>query len=361
MYRNLSYGWNFGVLSFICLALQIVTGLFLAMHYISDANLAFLSVEHIMRDINYGWFVRYIHANGASFFFLFVYLHVFRNIFYFSYTIPRWEIWVVGMIIFVLMILTAFLGYVLPWGQMSFWAATVITSLFSAIPIVGDFVVVWLWGGYAVEGVTLTRFYCLHFLLPFVLIFLVLIHILFLHIPGSTNPSGVFYKGDKIYFGPYYVLKDFFSIFIFLFFYFLFVFFFPILLGHSDNYIMANPVVTPAHIVPEWYFLLFYAILRSIPNKLGGILMLVSSLFVLFFLPFGNKSFNRSKLGYDLHKSLFAIFVIFCLLLGWLGGQPIDYPYIQLGQVFTFFYIVYLGIWFGFLEIFFTKDNFFFK
>ena len=264
------------------------------------------------------------------------------------------------MIILILMILTAFLGYVLPWGQMSFRAATVITSLFSAIPIIGDNIVVWLWGGYAVDGVTLTRFYCLHFLFPFILVFLVIIHVLFLHSSGSTNPSGVFFKEDKIYFGPYYVLKDFFSIFIFLIFYFIFVFFFPNVLGHSDNYIMANPVVTPAHIVPEWYFLVFYAILRSIPNKLGGILILFASLLVLFLLPFCNRSFNRSKLGYTLYKFLFVFFVIVCLLLGWLGGQPIDYPYIQLGQILTFFYIFYLGIWVGFLDLVFSKDSFYF-
>jgi len=235
--RNLSYIWNFGFLSFICLLIQIVTGIFLSMSYIADSDLAFLSVEHIMRDVNSGWLIRYSHATGASFFFICVYIHLFRNLYYNSYIYPRQFVWILGMIIFILMILTAFLGYVLPWGQMSFWAATVITSLFSAIPFIGENVVIWLWGGYAVESATLTRFYSLHFLCPFILIFLVFIHILLLHIWGSSNPMGLYSNIDKLPFGPYFVIKDFFSLLFFILFYFIMVFFLPYFLCHSDNYI----------------------------------------------------------------------------------------------------------------------------
>lgn len=343
VYRNLSYVWNFGFLSLICLMIQIITGLFLSMSFVADANLAFISVEHIMRDMNNGWLLRYCHATGASFFFICVYLHIFRNLYYNSYIRPRQLVWIIGMVILILMILTAFLGYVLPWGQMSFRAATVITSLFSAIPLIGDIIVIWLWGGYAVDSATLTRFYSLHFLCPFVLLFLVFIHIFLLHIWGSTNPLGLKNEFDKLPFGPYFVIKDFFSLLFFILFYFIMISFWPNYLGHSDNYIPANPLVTPAHIVPEWYFLPFYAVSRSIPNKLGGIIMLLIVILLLFVLPFWlPKEGFRNCIGNSIYEVLFWFFVITCLLLGWLGGQTIDYPYIELGQILTICYILYL-------------------
>lgn len=343
VYRNLSYFWNFGFLSAICLIIQIITGLFLSMSFIADSTLASISVEHIMRDMNDGWLLRYCHATGASFFFIRVYLHIFRNLYYSSYLRPRQLVWLLGMLILILMILTAFLGYVLPWGQMSFWAATVITSLFSAIPLIGDIVVIWLWGGYAVDNATLTRFYSLHFICPFILLFLVFLHILLLHIWGSTNPLGIKDETDKLSFGPYFIIKDFFSLLFFMWFYFIMVSFWPNYLGHSDNYIQANSLVTPAHIVPEWYFLPFYAVLRSIPNKLGGILMLLLVIILLVLLPFWlAKDGYRSFTIVFYHELCFWFFVITCILLGWLGGQTIDYPYIGLGQLLTLLYIIYL-------------------
>lgn len=344
VYSNLSYWWNFGVLSFICLAIQIVTGIFLAMYYNATSDTAFLSVEHIMRDINYGWLIRYIHANGASFFFLCVYLHMFRNLYYNSYLKPRELLWCIGMVILILMILTAFLGYVLPWGQMSFWAATVITSLFSAVPVFGQEIVVWLWGGYSVDHATLNRFFSLHYLLPFVLLFLVILHVLVLHERGSTNPTGLYLKTDKIYFHPYYTWKDGFGIIIFLMVFLSFVMYAPNYLGHSDNYIMANPLVTPAHIVPEWYFLPFYAIPRSIPDKLGGIVLLLLAIVILFVLPFITENRIRNGSFRELHKLGFYFFVVICLYLGWLGGKPIEYPFLQLGQIITVLYFAYLGV-----------------
>jgi ubiquinol-cytochrome c reductase cytochrome b subunit len=344
VYVNLSYLWNYGVLSFVCLSIQIITGIFLAMYYIASPEMAFLSVEHIMREINYGWLIRYLHANGASFFFLAVYIHFFRNLYYNSYIRPRELVWVIGILIMLIMILTAFLGYVLPWGQMSFWAATVITSLFSAIPIFGELIVIWLWGGYAVDSATLTRFFSLHYLFPFILIFLVILHVLFLHEQGSTNPLGLVLKTDKIFFSPYYIWKDFFSIIIFIFFFLIFVFFYPNYLGHTDNYIPANSLVTPAHIVPEWYFLPFYAILRSIPNKLGGILVLFSAIIILFILPFIVLNKLRNKNFFFWQKFFFWLFVMNCLLLGWLGGQSVEYPYLNFGQILTINYFLYFFV-----------------
>ena len=283
-------------------------------------------------------------------FFFFVYLHFLRNIYYNSYIAPREVLWVIGMLILILMIITAFMGYVLPWGQMSFWAATVITSLFSAIPFFGDFIVVWLWGGYSVDYPTLNRFFSLHYLLPFILLLLVILHILFLHEVSSTNPLGVFSLNDKIIFSPYYIIKDWYGILIFFFIFFIFIFFYPNYLGHPDNYIMANPLVTPAHIVPEWYFLPFYAILRSIPNKLGGILMLILALLALILLPFIIILYIRNTNFYVLNKLFFWYFVLICLFLGWLGGKPIEYPFIQMGQLFTLFYFFYLILLISFLH-----------
>ena len=291
--KNLNYFWTFGgILTFVLLT-QIVTGLVLAMHYIADTNYAFESVEHIMRDVNYGWLIRYIHANGSSMFFLAVYIHMGRSLYYGSYKEPRELIWLLGLIIFFLMIMAAFMGYVLPWGQMSFWAATVITNLFSAIPLVGESVTSWLWGGYAVGAPLLTRFFAFHYLIPFLIFGIVILHVWALHIPGNNNPVGIDIKQgtqDTLPFSPYIVMKDSFALMVFLAIFAFFVFYMPNILGHPDNYIKANPMQTPAHIVPEWYLLPFYAILRSIPDKLGGVIAMVSAILILGFLPWLDRS-----------------------------------------------------------------------
>jgi ubiquinol-cytochrome c reductase cytochrome b/c1 subunit len=341
-YHNISYAWNYGVLSMLCLGIQILTGIILAMHYTPHADLAFISVEHIMRDVNYGWLLRYLHANGASFFFLAVYIHVFRNLYYVSYLMPRYLLWSFGVCIIFLMIMTAFMGYVLPWGQMSFWAATVITNLCSALPIIGSTLVIWLWGGYSVDNATLNRFFSFHYFFPFVLVFLVLLHIISLHADGSTNPLGGYLKEDKVPFHPYFVVKDTFSVLIFLQCFLVFVFFMPNLLGHPDNYIPANPLVTPAHIVPEWYFLPFYAILRSVPHKLGGVIIMLVSILGLLILPFGvNSDIKRFEFLY-IRLVSFWVFVNVCFLLGWIGGNPAEGVYIIVGQLLTVMYFGYL-------------------
>jgi quinol-cytochrome oxidoreductase complex cytochrome b subunit len=351
VYFNLSYLWNFGVLSFSFLIIQVVTGIFLAMHYIPSAEFAFLSVEHIMRDINLGWLLRYIHSNGASFFFLCVYFHILRNIYYITYIKPRDLVWVIGMLLFILMILVAFLGYVLPWGQMSFWAATVITSLASVLPIYGDNVVVWLWGGFSVDHATLTRFLSLHYVTPFILIALVFLHVVILHDTGSSNPLGKFLTLDKIWFNPYFTIKDIFSCVLLFFCFCIFLYFLPNYLGHTDNYIKANPLATPAHIVPEWYFLPFYAILRSIPNKAGGILVLLLTLVLLIFLPYFNNAKIKNITYTDLFKWFFYVFALTYLLLGWLGGSPIEFPYIWIGQLFTLVFLVILLFLFNIITL----------
>ena len=282
--KNLNYWWTFGGILTFCLITQIVTGLTLAMHYIAHADMAFESVEHIMRDVNYGWLIRYIHANGASMFFLAVYIHIFRSLFYGSYKAPREIIWIIGIIIYLLMMAAAFMGYVLPWGQMSFWGATVITNLFSAIPLVGEGIVTWLWGGYSVDNPTLTRFFTLHYLIPFLILGLVVLHIWALHVPGNNNPVGIDIKKpskDTVPFHPYIVIKDGFALLMFMIVFAFFVFYAPNILGHADNYIEANPMVTPAHIVPEWYLLPFYAILRSVPDKLLGVVAMLSAILIL--------------------------------------------------------------------------------
>ena len=365
---NINYFYNFGVLAGISLIIQIITGIFLAMYYIPNGELAFLSVEHIMRDVNNGWFIRYLHANGASFFFITVYLHMFRGLYYNSYMKPRELLWCVGVIISVIMILTAFLGYVLPWGQMSFWAATVITNLFSAFPIIGNYIVIWLWGAFSVGTETLNRFYSFHYLFPFILVFLSIIHLLILHINGSTNPLAIeTNKYNQITFHPYFTIKDLLSFFIFLIFYLYFVFFEPNLLGHTDNYIQANPLVTPTHIVPEWYFLPFYAILRSIPDKLLGVLALAGALISLLILPFIIKNQFRIyfiKFSYYYKIIIFWFFLITCVLLGWIGGKPIEEPYLEIGQFLTicyFFYFISISIINNFFIWFFhwnQKENF---
>jgi len=344
---NLSYFWNFGIYGTLCLVVQILSGIFLAMHYTSDIGLAFDSVEHIMRDINLGWLLRYIHSNGASMFFTVIYIHTFRGLYYSSYVYPRQLLWVIGVLILLIMIITAFIGYVLPWGQMSLWGATVITNLVSAVPFIGGDIVIWIWGGYSVSGSTLTRFFSLHYLFPFLILAIVFVHFIFLHEHGSNNPLGVkFDRLDSIPFYPYYIIKDLYGIGVFLIFYSLFIFFLPNYLGHSDNYIVANPMVTPAHIVPEWYFLPFYAILRSIPDKLLGVLALLFSIIGLMIIPFYNYISIRSVTYRPYSKVLVLIFIFNMIILGWLGGLPVEQPYIIFGQFSTLVYFFLLFILF---------------
>jgi len=341
---NLSYAWSFGALAGICLGIQILTGVFLAMHYTPHIDLAFSSVEHIMRDVNNGWLIRYMHANGASMFFIVIYCHIFRGLFYGSYMAPREHLWCSGVIIFLLMMATAFMGYVLPWGQMSFWGATVITNLFSAIPIVGPSIVDWLWGGFCVDNATLNRFFSLHFVLPFAIAGLVIIHLALLHRDGSNNPLGISSSMDKISFYPYFYVKDLFSFMFFLFFFSLILFYAPNSLGHPDNYIMANPMSTPAHIVPEWYFLPFYAILRSIPDKLGGVAAMGGAIVILLFIPFINTSSVRSATFRPIYRQLFWFLFADFLLLGWIGQEVVEDPYILIGQLGTAFYFAFFLI-----------------
>ncbi len=331
--KNLNYWYTFGGILTLMLGVQIITGIVLAMHYTPHEKLAFDSVERIMRDVNYGWMMRYLHSNGASMFFIAVYIHMFRGLYYGSYKAPREVLWILGVIIYLLMMATAFLGYTLPWGQMSFWGATVITNFFSAIPFVGEAITQWLWGSFAVDNSTLQRFFSLHYLLPFVIAGVVILHIWALHVPGNNNPLGIDVRGpqDTVAFHPYYTVKDGFAIAVFLLLFFYFVFFNPNYLGHTDNYIPANPLVTPAHIVPEWYFLPFYAILRSVPDKLMGVILMFGSIFVLFFLPWLDTSRVRSAAFRPIYRQAFWIFVVVCLGLGWVGAQTTDYKIFDLG------------------------------
>jgi len=338
---NLSYAWSFGSLAGICLVIQILTGLFLAMHYTPHVDLAFSSVEHIMRDVHNGWLIRYMHANGASMFFIVVYAHIFRGLYYGSYMHPRQLLWCSGVVIFILMMGTAFMGYVLPWGQMSFWGATVITSLVTAVPLVGNTIVEWLWGGFTVDNATLNRFFSLHFFLPFVIAGLTLIHLALLHKDGSNNPLGVDSAVDKISFYPYFFIKDLFAFFGFLSFFFLFLFYFPNTLGHPDNYIPADCLHTPAHIVPEWYFLPFYAVLRSIPDKLGGVIAMGGALIVLFIIPFTNTSDIKSTTFRPLFKIFYWLIVADFIILGWVGQKPVKDVYVTIGQIATVFYFFF--------------------
>jgi ubiquinol-cytochrome c reductase cytochrome b subunit len=341
---NLSYWWNFGSLAGICLVLQILTGVFLAMHYTPHVDLAFLSVEHIMRDVTGGWLLRYMHANGASMFFIVVYLHLFRGLYYSSYVSPRELVWCLGVVLLLLMIVTAFIGYVLPWGQMSFWGATVITSLASAIPVVGDSIVTWLWGGFSVDNATLNRFFSLHYLLPFLIAGVTILHLAALHQYGSNNPLGVNALIDKISFYPYFYVKDLVGWIAFALFFSVFLFYAPNVLGHPDNYIPANPMSTPAHIVPEWYFLPVYAILRSIPNKLGGVLAIALVFACLFALPFLNTSQVRSASFRPIHAKLFWLLVADCFILGWIGSQPVEPPYVAIGQLASLGFFAYFAM-----------------
>jgi ubiquinol-cytochrome c reductase cytochrome b subunit len=339
---NLSYLWNFGSLLGVCLIIQIVTGVFLAMHYSPDVNLAFSSVAHITRDVNYGFIIRYLHANCASVFFLCVYFHIGRGIYYGSYS--KRIVWNVGVIIFLLMIITAFVGYVLPWGQMSFWAATVITNLLSAIPYIGDDIVKWLWGGFSVSNATLNRFYSFHYLLPFALAGLSLIHLIALHEDGSNNPLGIKSNIDKIPFHYYYVLKDIYGLIVVIVLLIILVCLFPYSLSDPENFKQANPLVTPVHIKPEWYFLFAYAILRSIPNKLGGVVALICSILVLFLLPYLNFSVLKGNRFRSISKIFYWFLIGDFLLLTWIGGQPVEEPYILIGQLVSIFFFSYFII-----------------
>ncbi|MBW4329815.1 cytochrome b N-terminal domain-containing protein [Stakelama sp. CBK3Z-3] len=350
--RNLNYFWNFGVLAGAALAIQIVTGIVLAMHYAPNAATAFGSVEHIMRDINAGWLLRYCHATGASMFFIVVYIHIFRGLYYGSYKPPREMVWLLGVVIFLLMMATAFMGYVLPWGQMSFWGAQVITGFFSAIPVVGENIRIWLLGGYAPDQAALNRFFSLHYLLPFVIAGVIILHIWALHIPGSNNPTGVEVKGeqDTVPFHPYYTAKDGVGVGVFLLVFALLVFFAPNYLGHPDNYIEANPLSTPAHIVPEWYFWPFYAILRSftadfiLPAKLWGVLAMFGSILLLFFLPWLDRSPVRSANYRPVYRIFSWVLIVDVLLLGYVGGSEATPAYLLLGQVTAAYYFVHFLI-----------------
>nr|YP_010981202.1 cytochrome b [Aplomya metallica]WOE90332.1 cytochrome b [Aplomya metallica] len=336
---NISAWWNFGSLLFLCLMIQIITGLFLAMHYTADINLAFNSVNHICRDVNYGWLLRTMHANGASFFFICLYLHVGRGMYYGSYLFT--PTWLIGVIILFLTMGTAFMGYVLPWGQMSFWGATVITNLLSAIPYLGIDLVQWIWGGFAVDNATLTRFFTFHFILPFIVLATTLIHILFLHETGSNNPMGLNSNIDKIPFHPYFTYKDIVGFILMLMMLILLVLIHPYLLGDPDNFIPANPLVTPIHIQPEWYFLFAYAILRSIPNKLGGVIALVISIAILMILPFYHLSKFRGIQFYPINQIMFWMMTTTVILLTWIGARPVEDPYVLIGQILTIIYFSY--------------------
>jgi ubiquinol-cytochrome c reductase cytochrome b subunit len=335
---NISYLWNFGSLLATCLIIQILTGCFLAMHYQPHVDFAFNSVEHIMRDVNNGWLIRYIHANVASFFFIFVYGHIGRNIYYGSYKSPRILVWSIGVIILILMMAIAFLGYVLPYGQMSLWGATVITNLLSAIPVFGPDLVELIWGGFSVSNATLNRFFSLHYILPFLLAALALAHLIALHTHGSNNPNGISSNGDRYAIHPYYMFKDLITIFFFFLALSILVFYYPNLLGHSDNYIEANPMSTPASIVPEWYLLPYYAILRSIPNKLLGVLAMFGSLLILLILPIVDVSRQRGSQFRPAMKVAFWFFVFNFFILMWIGSQHPNEPFVFIGQVSTFFY-----------------------
>ncbi len=341
--RNLNYWWAFGAILSMMLIVQLVSGIVLVMHYTPHVSLAFASVEHIMRDVNWGWLIRYMHANGASMFFVAVFVHILRGLYYGSYKAPREILWILGVVIFLLMMATAFMGYVLPWGQMSFWGATVITNLFSAIPVVGDPIVTWLWGGFSVDNPTLNRFFSLHYLLPFVIVGVVILHVWALHVVGQNNPTGVELKTeqDSVAFTPYATVKDAFAAVAFLVFFGWFLFWVPNYLGHPDNYIEANPMVTPAHIVPEWYFLPFYAILRSVPDKLGGVIAMFGAIAVLFVLPWLDRSPVRSCTYRPLYRQFFWILVICGIGLGYLGAMPAEGGYVIASRIFMAYYFIH--------------------
>jgi ubiquinol-cytochrome c reductase cytochrome b subunit len=344
--RNFNYFWNFGAIATVMLVLMIATGVVLATNYTPNADLAFSSVERIMRDVPSGWLLRYLHMNGASFFFIAVYIHIFRGLYYGSYKAPRELLWMLGVVILLLMMATAFMGYVLPWGQMSFWGATVITNLFSAIPVVGDSIVTWLWGGFAIDNPTLNRFFALHYLLPFIIVAVVALHVVALHVHGSNNPLGIDTKGpqDTVPFHPYYTMKDGFGVICFLIVYCAFVFFMPNALGDVANYIPANPLVTPTEIVPEWYFLPFYAILRAVPDKLGGVLCMFGAIAVLFVLPWLDTSRVRSCTFRPVYKWFVLFLVVDVIALGICGAHPPEGWYVPIGRLATVYYFFHFLI-----------------
>jgi ubiquinol-cytochrome c reductase cytochrome b/c1 subunit len=344
--RNFNYFWNFGAIATVMLVLMIATGVVLAANYTPHVTMAFDSVERIDRDVPQGWLIRDLHMNGASFFFIAVYIHIFRGMYYGSYKAPRELLWILGVVIFLLMMATAFMGYVLPWGQMSFWGATVITNLFSAIPVVGDAIVTWLWGGFAVDNPTLNRFFALHYLLPFVIVAVVALHVVALHVHGSNNPLGIDPRGpqDTVPFHPYYTMKDGFGVAVFLMIYAGFAFFAPDYMGHPDNYIPANPLVTPEHIVPEWYFLPFYAILRAVPDKLGGVIAMFGAIAVLFVLPWLDTSRVRSSAFRPIYKWFMLVLVVDVIVLGFCGANPPQGFWIPLAQVATVYYFFHFLI-----------------
>jgi quinol-cytochrome oxidoreductase complex cytochrome b subunit len=358
--KNLNYWWTFGAILSFMLVAQIVTGVVLAMHYTPHTSMAFGSVEHIMRDVNWGWLMRYLHANGASMFFLAVYIHIARGMYYGSYKAPREILWILGVIIFLLMMATAFMGYVLPWGQMSFWGATVITNLFTAIPLVGDAITTWLWGGYSVDNPTLNRFFSLHYLLPFMIAAVVALHVWALHVVGQNNPTGVDIKDiekDSVPFTPHATLKDATGIAAFVMLYAWFVFFIPNFLGDSDNYIMANPLQTPPHIVPEWYFLPFYAILRAIPSKLGGVIFMFGAIVMLVILPWLDTSRVRSAVYRPVFKILFWVFIACVIGLGYLGSQPPEGGAVLAARILTAYYFIHFLVILPLLGLFETPKE----
>jgi ubiquinol-cytochrome c reductase cytochrome b subunit len=346
MPKNCNYLWSFGAIAMVTLIIMIVSGITLAMSYTPHTAYAFQSVERIMRDVNSGWLIRYVHMNGASMFFIAVFIHIFRGLYFGSYKAPREILWMLGVVILLLMMATAFMGYVLPWGQMSFWGATVITNLFSAFPIIGDHIVTWLWGGFSVDNPTLNRFFALHYLLPFVLLGVVFLHVAAVHVHGSNNPVGIDIKGpqDSLPFHPYFTIKDTFGLSIFLLVFAGFVFFAPNYMGHPDNYIPANPLVTPAHIVPEWYFLPFYAILRAVPDKLGGVLAMFGAIAVLFFLPWLDTSKVRSSNYRPIYRQFFWVLVVACLVLGYAGAMPAEGIWLTLARVASIYYFAHFLI-----------------
>nr|QFP99301.1 cytochrome b [Myrmoplasta mira] len=336
---NISLWWNMGSMLGVCLIIQIITGIFLAMHYAPNINIAFDSVIHICRDVNYGWLLRYTHANGASLFFICLYIHIGRGMYYGSYALMM--TWNIGVMLLLIVMATAFLGYVLPWGQMSLWGATVITNLLSAVPYLGNDLVSWLWGGFSVDNATLNRFFTLHFLLPFLISAMVMIHLLFLHQTGSNNPLGLNSNYDKIPFHPFFSLKDLMGLLVIMMMFSMLIMTEPVLLGDPENFIPANPLVTPVHIQPEWYFLFAYAILRSIPNKLGGVIAMISSIIIIMILPFTNKAKFQSIKFYPVNKFLFWLFLSTVILLTWIGARPAEEPFILTGQILTMTYFSY--------------------
>ena len=341
--RNLNYFWTFGAILIMMLGVQIASGIWLAMHYDPSAGAAFNSVEHIMRDVNYGWLLRYMHANGASMFFVAVYIHIFRGLYYGSYKAPREVLYILGVVIYLLMMATAFLGYTLPWGQMSYWGATVITNILAAIPVVGDTIQSLLWGGYSVGSPTLNRFFSLHYLMPFMIVGVVVLHVWALHVTGQNNPTGIPIKTgkDSVPFTPYATIKDVFAATVFMIFFAYWIFYQPNYLGHADNYVPANPGVTPKHIVPEWYFLPFYAILRAVPDKLGGVILMFGAVLILAFAPWLDTSRVRSTNYRPIYRQFFWLFVVVCVILGWLGAKPPEGGYVIASQICTAYYFAH--------------------